>query len=87
MSSKPLHEHDSDSSSDEENNDRNTTQRNEDSVQQNSIDGITEESQAWLSTNILKMNKNKRKESLIISLLKISLLQNFRIIGNADIHV
>jgi len=46
LSSKPLHEHDSDSSSDEENNDRNTTQRNEDSVQQNSIDGITEESQA-----------------------------------------
>ena len=49
MSSKPLHEHDSDSSSDEEIGDRNTTQRNEDSVQQNSIDGITEESQAWLS--------------------------------------
>ena len=87
MSSKPLHEHDSDSSSDEENNDRNTTQRNEDSVQQNSIDGITEESQAWLSTNILKMNKNKRKEECIISVLKIYLLQNFRMIGNADIHV
>merc|ERR1712223_2136479 len=46
LSSKPLHEHDSDSSSDEENNDRNTTQRNEDSVQQNSIDGTVEESQA-----------------------------------------
>ena len=46
LSSKPLHEHDSDSSSDEEIGDRNTTQRNDDSVQQNSIDGITEESQA-----------------------------------------
>merc|ERR1712136_328313 len=46
LSSKPLHEHDSDSSSDEEIGDRNTTQRNDDSVQKNSIDGITEESQA-----------------------------------------
>merc|ERR1712025_1483508 len=41
LSSKPLHEHDSDSSSDEENNDRNITQRNDDSVQKNSIDGLT----------------------------------------------
>ena len=46
LSSNPLHEQDSDSSSDEEIGDRNITQPNEDSVQQNSIDGITEESQA-----------------------------------------
>ena len=61
MSSKPLHEHDSDSSSDEEIGDRNTTQRNDDSVQKNSIDGITEESQAWLSKSVFNMNKNKWK--------------------------
>jgi hypothetical protein len=46
LSSNPLREQDIDSSSDEEVGDRNITQRNEDSVQQNSIDGITEESQA-----------------------------------------
>jgi len=46
LSSNPLHEQDSDSSSDEEIGDRNITQPNDDSVQQNSIDGITEESQA-----------------------------------------
>ena len=55
LSSNPLHEQDSDSSSDEEIGDRNITQPNEDSVQQNSIDGITEESQAWFSTFIYHM--------------------------------
>ena len=61
MSSNPLREQDIDSSSDEEIGDRNTTQRNDDSVQQNSIDGITEESQAWLSKPVFNMNKNKWK--------------------------
>ena len=87
MSSKPLHEHDSDSSSDEEIGDRNTTQRNEDSVQQNSIDGITEESQAWLSKpvfNIIKTNENynQRQKSQ-----ELPISRNFTTIGNADIHV
>ena len=48
MSNKRINEGDNDSSSDEDNDDNNTTQQREDAVQQNSIDGTIEESQAWV---------------------------------------
>ena len=47
LSNKRTCEGDSDTSSDEEVNDKITTQRHEDIGQQNSIDGTIEESQAW----------------------------------------
>lgn len=46
MSNKRINEGDNDSSSEEDNEDNNTTQQREDAVQQNSIDGTIEESQA-----------------------------------------
>ena len=46
VSNKRIIEGDSDTSSDEEIDDKNTTQRREDAVQKSSIDGTTEESQA-----------------------------------------
>ena len=46
MSNKRINEGDNDSSSDDDNDDNNTTQQREDVVQQNSIDGTIEESQA-----------------------------------------
>jgi len=46
MSNKRVNEGDNDSSSDEDNDDNNTTQPRQNAVQQNSIDGTIEESQA-----------------------------------------
>lgn len=46
LSNNRIHEHDGYSSSDEEINDKDSTQQNEEANQQNSIDGTVEESQA-----------------------------------------
>ena len=47
LSNNRIHEHDGYSSSDDEINDKDSTQQNEEANQQNSIDGTVEESQAW----------------------------------------
>ena len=46
LSNNRIHEHDGYSSSDDEINDKGSTQQNEEANQQNSIDGTVEESQA-----------------------------------------
>ena len=48
MTNKRTNEGDNGSSSDEDNDDNITTQQRENALQQNSIDGTIEESQAWV---------------------------------------
>ena len=85
LSNKRICEGDSDASSDEDVNDKNTKQRHEDIGQHNSIDGTIEESQAWFFEGSHYNNMFKDNINATIFLL----LPKTRILGvaNSDIHV